>query len=212
MKEKRVDRPCIRIQRGGIISISCRICTSREREGREGWGWRAEGERIVLFAICPFLLHTVPKKNKRTNTFLNKGRALDVETHWGLEVAPLWLLRCSYTPISYLAPLSLCVSRPETEQALCFDMWRPDWIRRMWWAAQLFRSQTKIETVRWLNQWPAQINTDWRSCGLLSNLKVKAKFLWKNFASTSLESYGVLLFFFFYKDVHTNPNSSSTLI
>lgn len=51
----------------------------------------AVGERMVLFAIRPFLFYTVPKKNKRTNTFLNKGIALEVEAHWGREVAPLWV-------------------------------------------------------------------------------------------------------------------------
>lgn len=56
-----------------------------------GWGSRAVGERKVLFAIRPFLFYTVPKKNKRTNTFLNKGRALEVEACWGREVAPLWV-------------------------------------------------------------------------------------------------------------------------
>lgn len=30
MKEKSVDRPCIRIQRGEIISISSKICATRE--------------------------------------------------------------------------------------------------------------------------------------------------------------------------------------
>lgn len=101
MKGKSVDRPCIRIQRGEIISISSKICTSREGErgtGREGErgnkvavgrGCRAEGEGMVLFAIRSFLFYTVPEKNKRTNTFLNKGRALEMEARWGCEVAPL---------------------------------------------------------------------------------------------------------------------------
>lgn len=40
---------------------------------------------MVLFTIHPFLFYIVPKKNKRTNTFLNKGRALEVEAHWGHE-------------------------------------------------------------------------------------------------------------------------------
>lgn len=95
MKGKSVDRPCIRIQRGEIISISSKICTTREGErGREvlvRWGWMAVGERMVLFAVRPFLFYTVPKKNKRTNTFLNKGIALEVEARWGREVAPLWV-------------------------------------------------------------------------------------------------------------------------
>lgn len=47
---------------------------------------------MVLFAIRPFLFYTVPKKNKRTNTFLNKGMALEVEARWGCEVAPLWVI------------------------------------------------------------------------------------------------------------------------
>lgn len=101
MKGKSVDRPCIRIQRGEIISISSKICTSREgergtvREGERGnkvavgRGCRAEGEVMVLFAIRSFLFYTVPKKNKRTNKFLNKGRALEMEARWGCEVAPL---------------------------------------------------------------------------------------------------------------------------
>lgn len=50
-----------------------------------------EGERIVLFTIHPFLFYIVPKKNKRTNTFLNKGTALEVEARWGRERAPLWV-------------------------------------------------------------------------------------------------------------------------
>lgn len=93
MKGKSVDRPCIRIQRGEIISISSKICTSREGErGNKvavARGCRAEGEGMVLFAIRSFLFYTVPKKNKRTNTFLNKGRALEMEARWGCEVAPL---------------------------------------------------------------------------------------------------------------------------
>ena len=42
MKGKSVDRPCIRIQRGEIISISGKICTTRvgerdrDREGERG--------------------------------------------------------------------------------------------------------------------------------------------------------------------------------
>lgn len=103
MKGKSVDRPCIRIQRGEIISMCSKICTTREGErGRDRVGERerggsgmvlegGEGKRVVLFAIRPFLFYTVPKKNKRTNTFLNKGRALEVEARWGCEVAPLWV-------------------------------------------------------------------------------------------------------------------------
>lgn len=44
---------------------------------------------MVLFTIHPFLFYIVPKKNRRTNTFLNKGRALEVEAHWGHKRAPL---------------------------------------------------------------------------------------------------------------------------
>lgn len=47
------------------------------------WLEGREGGRMVLFTIHPFLFYIVPKKNKRTNTFLNKGRALEVEAHWG---------------------------------------------------------------------------------------------------------------------------------
>lgn len=64
-----------------------------ERE-RGGSGIRLEGregERMVLFTIHPFLFYIVPKKNKRTNTFLNKGKALEVEARWGCEGAPLWV-------------------------------------------------------------------------------------------------------------------------
>lgn len=50
-----------------------------------------EGGRMILFTIHPFLFYIVPKKNKRTNTFLNKGRALEVEAHWGHKGAPLWV-------------------------------------------------------------------------------------------------------------------------
>lgn len=50
-----------------------------------------EGERMLLFAIHPFLFYTVPKKNKRTNKFLNKGRVLEVVAQWVREVAPLWI-------------------------------------------------------------------------------------------------------------------------
>lgn len=55
------------------------------------WLKGGEGERIVLFTIHPFLSYIVPKKNKRTNTFLNKGTALEVEARWGRERAPLWV-------------------------------------------------------------------------------------------------------------------------
>lgn len=63
----------------------------RGSEVAVGLGWRVvgEGERDVLFAIRPFLFYAAPKKNRRTNTFLNKGRALEVEARWGREVAPL---------------------------------------------------------------------------------------------------------------------------
>lgn len=46
---------------------------------------------MVLFTIHPlffFLFYIAPKKNRRTNTFLNKGRALEVEAHWGHKRAP----------------------------------------------------------------------------------------------------------------------------
>lgn len=105
MKGKSVDRPCIRIQRGEIISISSKICTIREedrgtvrkrdRGERERWdGGLRKRERMVLVATRSFFIimfYTVPKKNKRTNTFLNKGMALEVEARRGCEVAPLWL-------------------------------------------------------------------------------------------------------------------------
>lgn len=53
------------------------------------WLEGREGGRIVLFTIHPFLFYIVPKKNRRTNTFLNKGRALEAEAHWGHKRAPL---------------------------------------------------------------------------------------------------------------------------
>lgn len=100
-----VDRPCIRIQRGRSLASAAKYASperareveseweKRERE-RGGSGIRLEGregERMVLFTIHPFLFYIVPKKNKRTNTFLNKGKALEVEARWGREGAPLWV-------------------------------------------------------------------------------------------------------------------------
>lgn len=93
-----VDRPCIRIQRGRSLASAAKYALpERAREvewERGGSGMRLEGrvgERMVLFTIHPFLFYIVPKKNKRTNTFLNKGKALEVEARWGREGAPLWV-------------------------------------------------------------------------------------------------------------------------
>lgn len=95
-----VDRPCIRIQRGRSLASAAKyVLPERVREveiewERGGSGMRLEGregERMVLFTIHPFLFYIVPKKNKRTNTFLNKGKALEVEARWGREGAPLWV-------------------------------------------------------------------------------------------------------------------------
>lgn len=97
-----VDRPCIRIQRGRSLASAAkyallervRAVATEEREGEGArWQWLEgrEGGRMVLFTIHPFLFYIVPKKNKRTNTFLNKGRALEVEAHWGYKGAPLWV-------------------------------------------------------------------------------------------------------------------------
>lgn len=76
---------------GGFISI-CSKYASPERAREVGSNWEGDGEReivvgygwgrdgmdggrecVVLFTIHPFLFYIVPKKNKRTNTFLNKG-------------------------------------------------------------------------------------------------------------------------------------------
>lgn len=64
----------------------------RGSEVAAGRGWRVWREKERFFSpFVLFLFYTVPKKNKRTNTFLNKGRALEVEARWGHEVAPLWV-------------------------------------------------------------------------------------------------------------------------
>lgn len=72
------------------------------------WVKGGEGERIVLFTIHPFLFYIVPKKNKRTNTFLNKGTALEVEARWGRERAPLWVTtEWSHDVTALPSPLAL---------------------------------------------------------------------------------------------------------
>lgn len=75
MKGKSVDRPCIRIQRGEIISIFSKICTTRvierarDSDGERGrevalrWGCRAEGEKNGSFHHSSFfVLHSSQKE------------------------------------------------------------------------------------------------------------------------------------------------------
>lgn len=47
-----------------------------------GCGEKEQFPSLFKFFIF-FLLYKVPKKNMRTNTFLNKGWSLEVEAHWG---------------------------------------------------------------------------------------------------------------------------------
>lgn len=95
--------------------------TERGREVLVGWGWMALGERMVLFAIRPFLFYTVLKKNKRTNTFLNKGIALEVEAHWGCEVAPLWVtIEWNHDTTALPTPLVLLLHVPKQNRP---SMW-----------------------------------------------------------------------------------------
>lgn len=95
MKGRSVDRPCIRIQRGGSLASPAKYAQAQgaielatERRGSAGMGLHGSARKWIL-RIHPLLVYTAPKKNNRANTFLNKSKALEVEAHWGHEVAPL---------------------------------------------------------------------------------------------------------------------------
>lgn len=98
-----IDRPCIRIQKGRSLASTAKYAVGeRAREavikwerggsgkGMEGKGGRKNGS---FHHSSSFLFYIVPKKNKRTNTFLNKGKSLEVEARWGREG-----LRCGLQP------------------------------------------------------------------------------------------------------------------